>query len=300
MATGQKNDPRLNCEVQAYITDCRARNLSPRTIDRYIQLLQEFVEHMAETEFDKITVNDIRQFILKMKDKGHKNGGLWIYYRTLKSFFRWLYTEDILKVDLFKRIKPPKVDDTPLPPAELADITKLLKCCTGSHAQRDKAIILTLLDTGLRAQECCALNYSDVDFNDGTVIVQKGKGGKRRVVFISPKTRREILRYLRTQGELDSKRPLFANYKGERFKYSGLRQILRRRSNEAGLAQEMPLHSLRRACAINSLRAGMDLISLQRLLGHNSLQTTARYLKQVPDDLRQAHEASGPVTRLKW
>ncbi len=293
----------LALEIEAYLTDCESRNLSPKTIIRYTQALQEFSAYMAGVELEAIKPDDIRRFMLHLKAKGHNPGGVWTYYRTLKAFFRWLYAEDVLPVDLFKRIKPPKLNAEPLPPAELADIGKLLKVCTGDYAQRNKAILLTLLDTGLRANELCGLNLSDIDLQTGDIAVRAAiaKGGKPRTVFVSPKTRRELLRYLRNRPTpLDTEPALFMGMSGERLKYSGLRQIARRLSKIAGFKRAIPLHAFRRAFAINALRAKMDVISLQRIMGHSSLVTTQRYLKQVTDDLHEAHKAAAPVNRLKW
>lgn len=166
--------------------------------------------------------------------------------------------------------------------------------CRGRNRQRDRAILLTLLDTGLRAAELCALDIADVNLSTGEALVKHGKGGKRRTVIISAKTRRELVRYLRGR---DGAGPLFVGETGDRLKYSGLRQIVRRLSLAAGLP-EVPLHAFRRAFAINALRAGMNLITLQRLMGHSSLATTAKYLAFVTDDLHKAHEAAAPVDRL--
>jgi len=128
------------------------------------------------------------------------------------------------------------------------------------------------------------------------VAVQRGKGGKPRAVFLGAKSRRAVLRYLRKRGSPEAG-PLWVTVTGGRLTYSGLRQIVRRRA----VAADVPvpsLHSFRRAFALACLRNGVDLVSLQRMLGHADLSVIRRYLAQTTEDLQEAHRKGGPVDRL--
>ncbi len=162
---------------------------------------------------------------------------------------------------------------------------------------RDRAIVLTLLDTGCRAAEFVLLNVGDVNLATGTAVVRQGKGNKPRTVFIGAKTRREVQRYLRHRGDLAPSDPLWATDEGGRLTVVGLRQIMRRRAERIGLP-EPGLHTFRRAFAIACLRNGVDVISLQRLLGHADLSVIRRYLVQTEVDLAQAHQKGSPVDNL--
>ena len=178
----------------------------------------------------------------------------------------------------------------------LTDLKAMLASCERRSftGDRDRAILLALLDSGCRASELTALNIGDVNLSTGTVIVREGKGGKRRATFLGAKARQGLLRYLRHRPDVKSVDPLWVTRAGGRLSYWGLRQIVRRRADKA----EVPtpsLHSFRRAFAILSLRSGTDLVTLQRLLGHADLSMLRRYLKQTEDDLRAAHEKHGPV-----
>lgn len=96
------------------------------------------------------------------------------------------------------------------------------------------------------------------------------------------------------RGELAADAPLWATANGQRLTYWGLRQVIRRRAKAAGVP--VPgLHSFRRAFAILSLRGGVDLVSLQRLMGHSDLSVIKRYLAQTEGDLKAAHAKGGPV-----
>lgn len=105
---------------------------------------------------------------------------------------------------------------------------------------------------------------------------------------------RELMRYLRGRPQSG---PLFCTDAGRRLTYWGLRQIIRRRAEAAGV-KSPSLHSFRRAFALLSLRAGIDIYSLQRLMGHADLTVLRRYLAQTEQDLKSAHEKASPVDRL--
>jgi len=134
-----------------------------------------------------------------------------------------------------------------------------------------------------------------LDLRDGKIIIRKGKGRKFRVVFISKKTRQAIHLYLSKR--TDYTPHLWITNMNQQLKYSGLRQIIRRRSKDANI--ETPsLHSFRRYFAIQMLRGGVDIFSLQKLMGHSDIQILRRYLQQTEEDIRSAHQLGGPVSQL--
>lgn len=127
--------------------------------------------------------------------------------------------------------------------------------------------------------------------------IREGKGSKSRVTFLGAKSRRELLRYLRRREDVAPNAPLWVTVKGTRLTYWGLRQVVRRRAEKAGI--DMPsMHSFKRALAILCLRNGVDIYSLQKLMGHSDLTLLRRYLNQTEDDLRQAHRKAGSVDNL--
>ena len=159
---------------------------------------------------------------------------------------------------------------------------------------RDRALLLALLDTGCRASEFLALNIGDVNLADGRVMVRHGKGGKGRVTFLGLKSRRALRSYLRYRSDRSEAEPLWVTPQQTRLTYDGLRSMVRRRAACAGVA-DPSLHSFRRGFAITSLRNGVDVFSLQRLMGHSDLSILRRYLTQTDADLEQAHRKAGPV-----
>ncbi|MHB0859329.1 MAG: tyrosine-type recombinase/integrase [Anaerolineae bacterium] len=190
--------------------------------------------------------------------------------------------------------------DEPLAPVPLDDLRQMLATCTHRCLadDRDRALLLFLLDTGCRRAEVLALNLGDVDLGSGSVAVRRGKGGKARMTFLGAKARKALAGYLRYRRGAGLAEPLWTTTQGGmRLSYGGLREIMRRRAKAAGVPAP-GLHAFRRAFALNALRAGIDLVSLQRLMGHTTLDILRRYLAQTDADLQLAHAGAWPVDRL--
>jgi integrase/recombinase XerD len=198
-----------------------------------------------------------------------------------------------------QRLRPPRLREEPLEPVTLDAVRAMLSTCKGKTLldYRDASLLMTLLDTGARAQELLAVNIVDVDVGNGTLMLRKTKGKRPRVVFLGTMTRKAMLRYLRLRGITAEDSPLWLTSRGNRLSYWGLRQILRRRAEKAGV-KPSSAHAFRRAFCLSMLRGGADLISVQRLAGHADIDTTRRYLKQVADDLQKAHKKSSPVDNM--
>lgn len=287
--------------AEAFLTDCHIRRLSPRSIDFYRDKLTRFVtycEAQSVTNLNQIDTALLRRFFLYLEDNGNNAGGRHAYFRALRALFHWLEAEYDDYTSPLRRLKPPKVDIPPIEGVTAAEVQALLNTCDKSFTGiRDRAIFLTLLDTGVRAGELLAMNWDDVDIAAGTLIVRNGKGGKFRTVFVGRLTRRALRQYARLRQ--DDNPAVFVTIQGERLTYNGLREILRRRSKQAGLANPPSPHDFRRACALTLLRNGADVVSVSRLLGHTSLEVTKRYLAQTEADLQQAHQRFSPVENLK-
>lgn len=195
--------------------------------------------------------------------------------------------------------KAPKVPQNPLEPVSLDHLKAMLAACPRRTllGERDRAIMMFLLDSGCRRVEFLALNVRDVNLGTGAVLVRRGKGSKWRTTFIGAKTRRALLRYLRHRRNLADTHPLWVNEEGQRLSPPALRAVLIRRARDATVPVPTP-QSFRRSFAITALRNGCDLVTLQRLLGHSDLSVVSRYLKHVQGDLAAAHAKVGPVDNI--
>ena len=136
------------------------------------------------------------------------------------------------------------------------------------------------------------VNLEDFDYSKGCFIIRHGKGGKYRTVFNGKRSRKAVRAYLRSR--TDDSHAFWVTITGGRLTYWGLREIARRRATSANVPVPN-LHSFRRAFALNMLRAGVDVYSIQLLMGHADLQVLRRYLKQTNEDLHRAHKLGSPV-----
>jgi integrase/recombinase XerD len=167
-------------------------------------------------------------------------------------------------------------------------------------AFRDEAIILTLLDTGLRASELCALTLADLDLKAGKLQVRHGvmggaKGGKGRQVYIGKITRKAIWRYISSRGTVvNPDAPLFICQLGFPFNKDSLRQLLGRIGKRANIHKVFP-HKFRHTFAITYLRSGGDVFTLQALLGHSSLDMVRHYAQIAQIDVEKAHQKASPA-----
>jgi integrase/recombinase XerD len=248
---------------------------------------------------EELTPDVLRAYFLALRERRNATG-VDTAFRALRAWLKWAWREydlpgtcPIEKV----RVAAPKAE--PKPAIPLDDLAKLLEACTGQNEKRDRALLLFLVDTGVRRRELCELRLSALHKNGAVHLAADGtKTGAARTVFLSRDTQKALKAYLATRGELDPGAALFATDEGEAFTVSGLRHVIRRRCKAAGIP-ETGLHAFRRTFAIESLRAGADVVSVSRLLGHSKVETTKRYLPQNEDDLREVHARTSPVSRLK-
>lgn len=167
----------------------------------------------------------------------------------------------------------------------------------------NRAILLVLLDTGLRVSELCSLRVGDVSWTS-TEIVVTGKGGKQRSIYLGTVARRTVRRYLlRCRPEAGAAAPLFVSEGGQvpgtAFTSNGVR--LMKQWGRAGQVQGVRCspHTLRHTFAIQFLRSGGNLFELQKLMGHADLTILRRYVALAEQYLAQAHRQASPVDRMK-
>lgn len=288
-------------DIEEFILDRRARNLSPATVTYYRGRLARFAQYAATVEVDSsegVTAPVLRAYLASLTTT-HNSGGVGAEFRAVRAFLRWWAAEHDIERPAISRVHPPRVRSEPLPPLSVEHLRALLSVCRRRNHpdDRDRALLLFLFDTGVRAGELASLDVGDIDSDKGSVVVRHGKGDKQRTVYLGAKALKELKRYLRHRKRAKSDSPLFATIDGRRLSRYTLRQILRRRATLAGITRPS-LHSFRRAFAINSLRNGMDVFALQKLMGHADLTVLRRYLAQTEEDLQVAHQQSGPVDRL--
>jgi len=286
--------------ISAFLTDCLSRGLSQNTIRFYQEKLDMFVGFCRKNnlhDIQDISTHDLRNYFIGLQIN-HSQGGVHAFFRAVRAFLNWYEDENeftdwknpIRKVT----IKAPNLP--PLDPADINAIKAILKTCKNDFIGiRDKTIYLMLLDTGIRASELLSLDHENVNPISGVVQILHGKGGKFRTAYLSKKSRLALRKFISIQGK--SEGALFTSEEGIRLKYGALHTNLRRRCIRANVPNQTA-HSFRRLFALTMLRNGVDIFSLQMLMGHADLQVMRRYLKLASSDLWEAHTKASPVNKL--
>jgi integrase/recombinase XerD len=288
--------------MEGFLRDCRVRELSPYTIKYYKAQLADFAKFArahAVSDVPDITPDLIRSYMLHLAETGHNPGGRRTKYIALRAFLNWYQAEaePIGWANPTDKVKPPKVDREPIKGARLEDIRAMLATCyDGFLGVRDRALLLALLDTGARAGEFIAVNLEDVDTIAGAVILRHTKARKPRTVFLGRKARKALRAYLKTRR--DNCPALWVSRRGDRLAVKSLHGLLNRRGRLAHLKETPSAHDFRRAHALMMLRAGTDVITPSRLMGHATLEVLRRYLAQSADDLQAAHERASPADKV--
>lgn len=283
---------------KTFLVDRKARGFSPGTIRYYEDKLGQFVR-WAKAEgaqtVDQVTPALVRTYLVHLQDRGLKENTVAGASRAVHAFGNWLAAEGLVKVSPTANIPYPKMAKRILPAFTAEEVKRLL---TAAPDARARAAILFLLDTGVRAAECVKLDGRDIDLKTGAVQVREGKGRKDRTVYMGARSRRALLAYFGAEGWPEADEAVWRNQQtGERLTDSGLRQLLAAVGKDARVSACTP-HTFRRTFALESLRGGMNIYALARLMGHNDIQVLRQYLPLVEGDLQAAHEKAAPVDRL--
>jgi len=273
-----------------FILSRQAMLCSPKTLSWYTFTLGKVIDWLVEngvTAPDEIQARHVRAYLSEMAVREVSDSYINNHARAIRTLLRFFHTEKYIPEPV--TFQMPTIAEKRLPVLSGEDVKKLVSFC---REKRDKALVLLMVDTGLRRAEVCALNWGDVDISSGLVRVVRGKGGKARSVVVGATTRRALLAY-RRQLYPDGDQPLFQTQQGNRLTGHGLRSVLLRLGERAGV--QVSPHALRRTFATMSLRAGMNLLHLQGLLGHSTIEMTRRYVQMLDDDLLEAHRVHGPI-----
>ena len=215
------------------------------------------------------------------------------YLITLKAFWRWAVDEGFVTENPTARIKLGRPQHKVIRGLPLEQIKVLLNSLRDKSPEdtRNKAIVLMLLDCGLRVSEFANLRLEDVDLSRGVIVVM-GKGSKQRLARIGLKTQKALWRYIVLR---ESSLPwLWLNQRGDRLTGNGIQQMIRKLGRRLGI----PLHPhlLRHTFAISFLRNGANAFECQYALGHSTLEMTRCYCQALNfDDVFRRHELASPV-----
>lgn len=297
----------ISTEMLAFIHSRRRRHCTTKTIDYYSRECTYFVKWLQARKIDCIE-DMTRQAVDKYFEElaGHRNpGGVAASFRAVKAFVTYVAEGyDDWKNPMRRMHTPPQHTD-PIRGISMEDFKTLLDTCDRSLlGRRDRAVMMLLLDTGLRRNEALSLNYGDIrSMATGEIWVRETKGGTPRTVFFGEKTRRALSSYFKLRGPMREDSPLIATKTGTRMSEGGIRQILVTRYKLAKAAnkdlEEVPSpHDFRRAFAVQYTMNDGDPFTLARLLGHRDISMTKRYQAFKTEELGIKHREHGPVDNL--
>jgi integrase/recombinase XerD len=254
---------------QKMTEDLQIRNYSPHTIEAYVRCVAHFARHFGKSP-DLLTPAHVREYQLHLVQQRKDCWGTLVQTVCALRFF---YQQTLGRKWMIDFIPYPKrVKKLPLILSQ-EEVLALLKATTNL---RHYTILATIYATGLRVSEAANLLVSDIDSGRQMIAVRQGKGRKDRFVMLSPK----LLELLRRYWKLYKPNPyLFhGDMPGRPISREGIHYICQKAATAAKLTKPVSPHSLRHAFATHLLEAGTDLRTIQLLLGHNSLRTTAIYL----------------------
>ena len=280
---GVSTDWSLSVEqaAEGWMLHLKARNLSPMTVKAYRAAalgLDRYLRHSGmPTDVEAITSEHIEAYLesevrTKAAATAHQR------YRGLRQFFKWLRSQGDIQVDPMANIQPPIVPEQHIDTVSDAEFRAMLKTCEDSlEGLRDAALLRTLWDTGGRLAEVTGLKVADVNFTE-QVVTLFGKGRRFRSVYIAPSTGAAIHRYLRRRAKSrhGASEWLWTGQKGP-MTPSGIRQMVWRRSDRAGLPNRIHPHQLRHSKADAWLAAGGSELGLRKQMGWRSPAMVARY-----------------------
>ena len=272
-----------------FIADKQYQGVSPATISFYARNWRHFVRDTGVETFEDLTTGVIRSWLLA--HQGVTPTTLATYDRSLRVTLNWFEKRGYVAVSPMKvlpkrRTPRTRVDTFTL--AEAQAITKRAK--EGRHPRRDVALVTLLLDTGLRIGEAIGLKLEDVNWVEGYLHVT-GKTGPRVVPF-GRRTKAALKAYVDRERKAASPRirKLFLTRSGDPLTVdAGCQQVSRLVRGAGASVRKAGPHTFRHTFAVEFVRAGGDAFTLQRLLGHSTLDMTRRYVHLADTDLRAAH-----------
>ncbi len=270
-----------------------ANGKSPKTLEAYLDSVGQLFDYLAgagmPTEVERVGREHVEAFLVHLRELGRKPTTVSVRYRSLKVWFSWLLDETEITAHPMAKMGAPSIPEAPVPVPPKDDVRLILKAVAGTtfEQRRDNALIRLLADTGLRASEAIGITLDDMDLDAMTISVL-GKGRRRRLVTYGPKTGQAIDRYLRARAKHPNGKllALWISTKGA-LTDSGLRQLLERRCDQAGVDRIHP-HQLRHLFAHTWLSEGGEETSLMRFAGWRSRSMVQRYASATASDRAQA------------
>jgi len=300
--------------INEFLLSCKVEGKSYGTIECYSDKLKGFLWYATNYDWPDditaITTNHLREFLAYLRETPHRFNSkcpramkpinsttVQKYYRALSALFNWSINEGILETSSLTRIKVPRAEKKVVKSLIHTEVSQLISSFGDTfEGIRNKAIILILVDCGLRLGELLSLQLSEINMEQQLLKVD-GKTGER-VVRYGSTTAKALKKYLKNRASIDgSNDSLWLTSEGVTLKDSSVETLFIKLAKKTGI--RVHPHLLRHTFATMWLKNGGDSLMLQRLLGHTTLMMTNRYCQAVGCyDAVEAHKQYSPVDRL--
>lgn len=270
------------------------KNYSIHTLKNYEHDLNIFKDFMKNKNINKIDYSDIRNYLSHLYELNHSKTSIARNISTLRSFFKFLYSEKIINDNPMILISNPKLDKTLPKFLNYKEIDAILKIPNTllPTGKRDALILEMLYSTGLRVSELVNIKLSDINFHEQKIKIL-GKGNKERYVLFGTICLEKINDYLKNGrpylGKNITNDYLFLNKRGKPITDRSIRNIINDVAKLASLKMHISPHVIRHTFATHMLNEGADLKSVQELLGHENLSTTQIYTHVSNEHLRNTY-----------
>jgi len=295
---------KLELAIKEYLKEIEVRKYTPKTIGSYrnnLSLFLRFCEESGITETADITLPVVKAFALFMSGRGHKGSYVNGLLKVAKSFIQYIYEEDYGGFNTRGKFVWCKTDKPVIRAFRPQDVKRMLADCSGRNflSIRDRCILTTLFETGVRCWELCCVENPDIheDF-----IIINGKNHKQRVVPITPVLRKSMIKY---EVVRDNNFPYpkcnyyFVSFHGNQLTNSAVEHIVKRHGQGIEGIRVSP-HTCRHFFAQQHVKMGTDLYTISRLLGHENIGITQTYLNSLRDeDVIQIAKQKSVLQNLK-
>ena len=291
-----------NKELNDYLEHLKyEKNYSDYTIENYKHDIIEYLEYLnsENLKFKDIEYSDIRFFLMYLKDtKKDNNTSINRKLSSLRGFYKYLANNNIVKTNVFGLVNGPKKSKKLPRYFEYNELEELFNVpdTRTPLGQRDSLILEMLYATGVRVGELVNIKVNDIDLGRRNIIIL-GKGNKERYVTYGEYCEDILNTYLNNGRVILNQKQsdyLFLNNNGGRLTDRGVRFILDKLIQKTSINKNISPHMIRHSFATHLLNEGCDLLTVQKLLGHESIKATQIYTHVTTDRLKEVYYHSFP------
>ncbi len=281
------------------------KRASPHTVQSYQRDIKQFVQYCTEKAIQQwldVTQSDVRGHIANRHRQGIASKSLQRELSAIRSFYNYQLKNGLVANNPAKPVRAPKQARRLPKILDVDQINGLLDAGTDSVLEiRDLAMFELFYSSGLRLSELTALNLTDVDLSDQTLIVRLGKGGKSRLLPIGSKAISALQKWLAVRGNMApvGEAAVFTSNRGSRLSQRSVEARLTLWCKKKGLDEHVYPHMLRHSFASHLLESSQDLRAVQDLLGHSNISTTQIYTHLDFQHLADVYDKAHPRAQKK-